>query len=137
MNGDLTNSTSELLVVHGSMLSGEACDNSLNALPPGLPHTERWDYDGLFVPNDRAADQALSSKSGPVAVKYRDYRSPVIEMLSPGRYSCPLNEGIYVPGELNWLIPNLSYSEIKAAFPDAPNHEVFIRLDPYRQEIID
>jgi hypothetical protein len=137
MNGELTNSTAEVLLVYGPKRSGESYDNSLYALPPGRKTPAGWDCDGFFVPNDRAADQALSSKSGPVAVKYRDYRSPVIEMLSPGRYSCPLNEGIYVPGELNWLIPNLSYSDIKTGFPDVPNHESFIRVDPYRQETPD
>jgi hypothetical protein len=88
------------------------------------------------VPNDRIADQALSSRSGPVAVKYRNYRSPVIEMPSPGKYSCPLNEGIYVPGELNWHIPNLSYSEIRSGFPEVPNHTSFVRTDSDRQNML-
>jgi hypothetical protein len=137
MHGELTNSTPEALLVYGPKRAGETFDNSLYTLPAGRKTPKEWDCDGFFVPNDRIAAQALSSRSGPVAVKYRDYRSPVIEMPSPGKYSCPLNEGIYVPGELNWRIPNLGYSEITTGFPEVPNHESFVAADQCQQEILD
>jgi hypothetical protein len=107
------NSIPEALLVYGPKQAVEAFDNSLYSLPAGRKTPNDCECDGFFVPNDRTANQALSSRSGPVAVKYRDYRSPVIEMPSQGKFRCTLNEGIYVSGELNWRIPNLGYSEIK------------------------
>lgn len=135
MDGELTNLTGEILLVYGPKRTGEVFDNSLYALPPGHRTPKGWDCDGFFVPNDRIADQALSSRLGPVAVKYRDYRSPVIEMPSPGKYRCPLNEGIYASGELNWRIQNFNYSEIESSFPEVPNHDLFIRVDSCQQEM--
>lgn len=136
MSGKLTNSSSEVLLVYRPKLSGEKHDNSFYSLPPGSKIPKDWDCDGFFVPNDRIADQALGSRSGPVAVKRRDYRSSAIETSSHGKYRCLLNEGIYVPGKLNWRIPNLGYSEINSGFPEVPNHKSFMHIDSCHQEIL-
>lgn len=67
----------------------------------------------------------------------RDYRSPVIEMLSPGWYRYPLNEGVYLHGELNWCIHNLNSPDIKPAFTEVPSNESSMHEDPCQQQIPD
>lgn len=122
MDGVLSNKTGETLLVYGPKRRGETHDNSLYFLPTGRRTPDNWDCDGFYVPTDRIADQALSDKHGPLAIKYRDYRSPVIEMTGPAKYKCHLNEGAYSPGELNWEIPDLSYQQLPSAYPEVPGH---------------
>lgn len=123
MNGELTNRTGETILVYGPKRPGETFDNSLYLLPTGRKTPAGWDCDGFYVPNDRVADQALSNVRGPVAIKYRDYRSPVIETSSPGHYRCPLNEGVYRSGEIHWSIPSIAHSAIPGSYPEVPRHE--------------
>jgi hypothetical protein len=122
MDGRLTNRTGETLLVYGPKRPGEPKDNSLYYLPTGRMTPDDWDCDGFYVPNDRVADQALTDKNGPLAIKYRDYRSPEITMTVATHYKCHLNEGAYAPGELNWEIPNIPISSIPGAYPEVPGH---------------
>jgi len=97
-------------------------DNSLYFLPTGRKTPDSWDCDGFYVPNDRVADQALTNKNGPLAIKYRDYRYPKITMNNPNHYDCSLNEGAYSHGEINWEIPNISFSDVPGTYPEVPGH---------------
>jgi len=127
MNGELTNQTGETLLVYGPRLPGETFDNSLYYLTPGQKTPAGWDCDGFYLPRDRIADQALSNIPGPAAVKYRNYRSPVIESSGPGRYRCPLNEGVFRLGEIHWAIPDLKYSDLPGSFPEVPRQEIVMQ----------
>ena len=120
--GELTNMTGEILLVYGPVLPGETMGSSLYHLPPGRKTPPRWDCDGFYVPRDRVADQALSEARGPLAVKYRDFRSPTITQTRPKHYRCPFNGGIFRQGQINWYVPDLAYEEIPGSYPVLPSH---------------
>ena len=122
MNGQLTNQTGETLLVYGPKAPGETFDNTLYRLPTGRKTKVGWDCDGFYVPNDRKANQTFSLELGPAAVKYRDYRSPVIKSSVSGTYDCYLNDGVYKSGTINWSIPNISSKDITVSYPEAPGH---------------
>ena len=122
MAGKLTNKTGETLLVYGPKRAGETRDNSLYQLPDERATPDGWDCDGFYVPTDRVADQALSNENGPLAVKYRDFRSPEITKSSPTHYECGLNGGIFKPGEVNWEIPSIPFSSVPGDYPTVPGH---------------
>ena len=73
MAGTCENSTDEAILVYGPRSSNtpQDKDNALYQLPPGKRTPEGWDCDGVYVPNDRVADQLLGDEiMGPVAIKY-------------------------------------------------------------------
>jgi len=118
--GQLSNISGETLLVYGPKISG-SLDNSIYHLPTGRKTPDDWDCDGFYVPNDRFADQATSTDKGPLAIKYVNFRTPVIER-SGTKYECSLNNGAYKAGEINWEIPNISYSSVPGAYPVVPAH---------------
>lgn len=124
MDGTVTNQTGETLLVYGPAHSGETHDNSLYYLPTGRATPGGWDCDGIYVPNDRYASQAiLPERRGPVAVKYVDPQFPTITRTND-RYHCPFNYSILAPGEVNWEIPNVAYSSVPGSYPVVPGHVV-------------
>jgi hypothetical protein len=113
--GELTNATGETLLVYGPKAPGEVWDNSLYCLPTGYTTPLNWDCDGFYLPNDRIANQlVMSNVAGPAAVKYYDFRSPVITMTIPGQYDCGGNNGIYTVGTIHWFIPNIPQITVEA-----------------------
>lgn len=111
--GECGNLTGETLLVYGPPEAGSKYDTSLYCLPSGYMTPANWDCDGFFVPSDRIANQLLSKIAGPLAIKYRDLFTFIIEKSSPVEYKCYLNHGAYTPGDgLNWPIPNVPYSAI-------------------------
>jgi hypothetical protein len=118
--GQLSNKTGESLLVYGPKIDG-TFDNSLYHLPTGSKTPDDWDCDGLFVPSDRYADQATSTDQGPLAIKYINFRTPVIERLG-ANYECSMNNGAYKAGEINWEIPNAGYSSLPGSYPVVPGH---------------
>lgn len=118
--GQLSNKAGETLLVYGPKVGG-TYDNSLYYLPNGRMTPDDWDCDGFFVPNDRYADQATSTDQGPLAIKYINFRTPVIER-SGVNYECSLNNGAYRAGEINWEIPNIGYSSVPGLYPVVPGH---------------
>ncbi len=118
--GQLSNKTGETLLVYGPKIGG-TFDNSLYYLPIGRKTPDGWDCDGFFVPTDRYADQLTSTDQGPLAVKYFDFRTPVIER-SGVNYECSLNNGLFQTGQIHWEIPNLAYSAVPGSYPIVPGH---------------
>lgn len=118
--GQLSNKTGETLLVYGPKIGGNF-DNSLYHLPTGRKTPDDWDCDGFFVPKDRYADQAISTVQGPLAIKYVNFRTPVIER-SGANYECSLNNGAYKAGEIHWEIPNIGYSSVPSAYAVVPGH---------------
>jgi|GEM_PF-1768129 len=118
--GQLSNKTGETLLVYGPK-KDVVFDNSLYHLPNGRKTPNDWDCDGFFVPNDRYADQAITTVQGPLAIKYTNYRTPVIERTG-ANYECSLNNGAFKTGEINWEIPNIAYSSIPGSYPVVPGH---------------
>lgn len=118
--GQLSNKTGETLLIYGPKIGG-TFDNSLYHLPTGRKTPDDWDCDGLFVPSDRYADQATSTDQGPLAIKYINFRTPVIER-SGANYECSLNNGAYKAGEINWEVPNVAYGSLPGSYPVVPSH---------------
>jgi Putative amidase domain len=118
--GQLSNQTGETLLVYGPKIGG-TFDNSLFYLPTGRKTPNGWDCDGFLVPNDRFADQLTSTNQGPLAVKYLDFRTPIIERLGVN-YECSLNNGLFRSGQIHWEIPNLAYSAVPGSYPIVPGH---------------
>jgi hypothetical protein len=113
--GELTNATGETLLIYGPKVPGEAWDNSLYCLPTGFTTPVNWDCDGFYVPNDRVAGQlVMSNIAGPAAVKYFDFRSPVITMTTPAVYDCGGNNGVFKSGMIHWFIPNVPQITVEA-----------------------
>lgn len=127
--GRLENRTGEPLAVYGPKLEGASTDNSLYVLLPGKVTLEGWDCDGVYVPNDRVASQALSNVPGPLAIKYFGTGLIMIINKSGNKYLMPFNNGAFKPSEVCcpsnyptcvcWPIPNLAADQVNR-FPLVP-----------------
>ena len=134
--GTCINKTDETLLVYGPN-SGTAPfprDNMLYRLPAGQRTPANWDGDGIYVPNDREASQAvLPDKAGPVAVKFGVGSVDVSFTVTrdEDEYDIPVNQGIFTPAEVctpsdwptcvNWNIPNHAHTEL-GTYPEVPGH---------------
>lgn len=120
MAGTCLNKTSEVILVYGSKspTTPQDKDNALYRLPVNRKTADGWDCDGIFIPNNRVADQLLGAdKLGPVAVKYVSVLTFEITQ-SGNKYKLPANQGIFSPAEVCcpsdyptcvcWEIPNIS-----------------------------
>jgi hypothetical protein len=111
--GQCTNETDELLLVYGPkhVSDGSVFDNSPYILLPGKTTPERWDCDGFFVPSDRMFRRWRRNQTGPVAVKFWNFRRFTVRRAS-NTYICSWHNGVFEPSQINWAIPNLSLVEI-------------------------
>lgn len=114
--GQCSNETDELLVVYGPKHPRERSifDNSPYVLPPHSTTPDRWDCDGFFVPVDLAIRSRWRAISGPLAVKFWDYRRFSVRWHAAGGYASSWHNGIRLPSQINWAIPNLRQEEIRA-----------------------
>ncbi len=134
--GTCINDTGELLLVYGTKTADtpQDRDNALFRLPAGRRTPPGWDCDGIYVPSDRVAGQAVfPDKHGPVAVKYGvqvvDFSFTI--RLDDDRYDLPVNQGVFTPAEvctglsrlacLNWNIPSLAHDDLDG-FPEVSGH---------------
>src|ERR1700722_5046513 len=74
--GQCINLTDEFLIVYGPKHAEENSifETSPYVLPPGRTTPDGWDCDGFFVPSDRSFRRARRSRSGPLAVKFWNFR---------------------------------------------------------------
>lgn len=84
---------------------------SLFLLNAGSSTPTRWDCKGILIPADCSAISGSTSIDGPVALKYRDLRRITIHV-SGQQYRCPRNDGIRVPGQIDFAIPLSGYEEL-------------------------
>ena len=133
MAGTCINSTGEMIAVYGpkSAQTPQDKDNALYRLPTGRKTPSGFDCDGIYVPNDRIADQfAGADIQGPVAIKYINILT--FEITKNGnKYVLPANQGAFKPNEVCcpsnfptcvcWNIPNLSQTQV-TTFPEVPGH---------------
>lgn len=112
--GQCTNKTGERLIVYGPKHAAEKSifDNSPYVLKPGATTPDRWDCDGFFLPSDRKLRLRRGSRSGPLAIKFWNFRRFCVLYGDPETYRCSWTNGIYLPSEINWAVPNLSYDAI-------------------------
>lgn len=112
--GQCTNLTTEQLIVYGPKHPKERSifDTSPYILPPGATTPDHWDCDGFFLPADRAIRRRRHRWKGPLAVKFWDYRRFWVRLGESDTYVCPWDNGIFQPSQINWAIPDFSYSDV-------------------------
>jgi hypothetical protein len=131
MHSRCINRTDEDLAVYGDAPAGSKMETALYRLPRDRATPDDWDCDGLFVPNDRVANQAIGADiPGPVAVKYMDFVNFTIRK-SENKYDLPINQGTFRPDDICcpsrypkcvcWPIPNESALWV-ASLPEVPGH---------------
>jgi hypothetical protein len=112
--GQCTNETEEHLIVYGPKHEQERSifDTSPYVLPPGATTPDCWDCEGFLLPSDRTLHSWRSSRHGPLAIKFWNYRHFWVKGLGVGAYRCPWDNGVFEPSQINWAIPNFSYQDI-------------------------
>lgn len=112
--GQCTNATSEYLIVYGPKHPKERSifDTSPYVLPPGTTTPYHWDCDGFLLPADRMLPRWRGPRKGPLAVKFWDYRRFSVRNAAEAAYICPWDNGLFEPSQINWAIPNFTYSDI-------------------------
>jgi hypothetical protein len=112
--GQCTNATDEFLIVYGPKHQNDRSifDTSPYVLPPGATTPNRWDCDGFFVPSDRSIRLWRKSKSGPLAIKFWDFRRFTVRSQRRTIYQAPWNNGVFEPSQVNWAIPNFTYPRV-------------------------
>ena len=131
--GRCINSTGETILVYGAKSSETPQDkeNALYRLPTSRKTPDDWDCDGVYVPNDRIAEQVVGSDiPGPVAIKYFEPLTFEIEK-EGNKYDLPPNQGAFKPDEVCcpsnyptcvcWNIPDKSHNEL-SEYPEVPDH---------------
>lgn len=124
----IINKTNEMLAVYGPKTVAE-WDTTLYLLPSNCETPNGWDCDGIFIPNNRVADQLLGSNlQGPAAIKYSGSLDRTITK-EGNKYKCPANQGAYstndsrcptddvvplTPRWVCWSIPNLKQEDINS-----------------------
>ena len=114
--GQCRNQTGEVLIVYGPKHLAERSifDTSPYVLEPGGTTPEGWDCDGFLLPSDRTLLRHFGGRTGPLAVKFWDYRRFVVRSVGPGVYRTSWDNGVFQPSEINWAIPNFTYQDICA-----------------------
>jgi hypothetical protein len=113
--GQCTNNTREALVVYGPKHESERSifDTSPYILLPGTTTPDRWDCEGFFLPADRVIRLWRRARSGPLAVKFWNYRRFSVNNVDAITYSCPWHNGVFEPSQINWAIPNFNYEKVR------------------------
>ena len=112
--GQCSNCTSETLIVYGPKHTGDPsiCDTSPYILQPGSTTPDGWDCDGFYIPTNRQLAYWRRIRSGPLAVKFWNFRHFSVLVGYGSAYRCPWPNGVFEPSSINWAIPNLSYEEV-------------------------
>ena len=112
--GQCTNKTSELLIVYGPKHPDERSifDTSPYILQPEKTTPDGWDCDGFLLPAGRQLRCGRSRRSGPLAIKFWNFRRFSVFECGSETYQSSWNNGIFQPSQINWAIPNLTYQEI-------------------------
>ena len=114
MHQQCTNETDEYLVVYGPKHRDEPSifDTSPYVLPPSKTTPDAWDCEGFLVPSDRLLRRREKLKSGPLAVKFWDFRRFWVKKVANDTYRCSWDNGVFEPSQINWAIPNFPYQTI-------------------------
>ena len=112
--GQCTSRTHEYLIVYGPKHPKDRSifDTSPYVLPPGATTPDHWDCDGFMLPADRMLTRWRGHRKGPLAVKFWNYRRFSVWNAAGAAYSCRWNDRLFEPSQINWAIPNFTYSDI-------------------------
>jgi hypothetical protein len=109
------NLTDEYLIVYGPKHENERSifDTSPYVLQPGVTTPDSWDCEGFLLPSDRILQRwGRRRLQGPLAIKFWNYRRFWVKRIDDQTYTCPWDNGVIEPSQINWAIPNFSYSGI-------------------------
>jgi hypothetical protein len=129
--GQCRNETGKTLAVYGKRPKNKAInENGLYFLADGQTTKKKWDCDGFYLPNDAtfaglSPDGQAQTITGPVAVKILDGSQLVIKT-NPETAVIEVNipdVKVVKPGEINWLIPNVSQALIDTRILNAPSQK--------------
>ena len=114
--GQCRNQTAEVLIVYGPKHPDEPSifDTSPYVLEPWGTTPKGWDCDGFLLPSDRTLLRSFGRRTGPLAIKFWDYRRFVVRSVGLGVYRSSWDNGVFQPSQINWAIPNFTYQEICA-----------------------
>lgn len=129
----IINKTTEIIGVYYSKSDG-TYETSLYSLPSGCETPDGWDADGIFIPNDRVAEQFVGADVlGSAAIKFAGSSERTITQ-EGNKYKCPPNQGAFassesrcpsdtlIPGLPRWVcwsIPTINQAKV-VNFPKVP-----------------
>ncbi len=131
--GQCRNETGKTLAVYGPKRkkSGNSYQNALYFLADGQTTENKWDCDGVYLPNDvKVTESSSGSKQGQkltggVALKIVD-GTQLVATTNPQTAAVEFNlptAQVFKPGEINWFVPNVSEAYINTQLPNAPTEE--------------
>ena len=134
--GQCRNETANTLAVYGPAPDFDddddeySSDNALYFLGAGQTTKNKWDCNGVYLPNDVNITTLGSNGqdrevAGPVAIKILDGSQLVIKT-NPDTGAIEFNIPIQPvkTGEAKWFIPNVSQAVIDARIPNAPGVKI-------------
>jgi len=135
--GQCRNETGKTLAVYGPKPDFDDEDynyqypNALYFLADGQTTKNKWDCEGVYLPNDAkiagiGSNEQGQEVAGPIAVKIGDGTQLVVKtnpQSAAVEFSIPPSQ-VFKTGEGNWFIPNVSQSVIDTRVANAPAAKV-------------
>ncbi len=132
--GQCANETDKTLAVYGPQPDEDEVgedypyDTVLYFLAPGQVTQEKWDCNGVYLPNDAkltatSSDQQGEELAGPGAIKIVD-GTQLVARTNPNTAAVELNipaTQVFKAGEVNWFIPNVTSATIDTRVANAPS----------------
>jgi len=131
--GQCRNETGKTLAVYGPKRKKAVSDyeNAVYFLADGQTTENKWDCDGVYLPNDiKLTESSSGSKQGQkltggVALKIVD-GTQLVATTNPQTAAVEFNiptAQVFKPGEINWFVPNVSQAYISTQLPNVPTEE--------------
>jgi len=135
--GQCANQTDKTLAVYGPQPDEDDVgedypyDTALYFLAPGRTTKEKWDCNGVYLPNDAkltaiSSNQQSEELAGPGAIKIVD-GTQLVAKTNPDTSAVELNipaTQVFKAGDLNWFIPNVSQATIDTRVANAPTAKI-------------
>lgn len=136
--GKCINETGETLAVYGPIPDFDDDDdddysysNALYFLANGQSTKDKWDCEGVYLPNDAKttvfnADGTREAANGPIAIKIAD-GSQLVVKTNPNTGAVEFNvppTKVIKAGEEKWFIPNVAQAAIDNRVPNAPGVKI-------------
>ena len=136
--GKCINETGKTLAVYGPTPDFDDDDdddysysNALYFLANGESTKDKWDCEGVYLPNDARttvfnADGTREAANGPIAIKIAD-GSQLVVKTNPNTGAVEFNvppTKVIKAGEEKWFIPNVAQAAIDNRVPNAPGVKI-------------
>ncbi len=135
--GQCANETDKTLAVYGPQPDEDDVgedypyDTALYFLAPGRTTKEKWDCNGVYLPNDAkltaiSSNQQGEELAGPGAIKIVNGTQLVVKT-NPDTSAVELNippTQVFKAGDLNWFIPNVTSATIDTRVANAPTAKI-------------